>query len=271
MNGEPERNPARASAVPPASTAGTTMTGTTMAGTSTAGGVHDRAAVLVAHNERLQRERERDHDDDRGMAPGTAVALGLGALALGAIAYSALAPRRDADRPLDDAEPRLRHDGAWDGKYAVAGKSVLVNRPREEVYAFYRDLSNQPKFMANVREVRGDSERSTWVMSGLAGGDIEVEVEGVEDRPGERLAWRSVEGAPIDMHGHAEFRDAPAGRGTYVVLEMEYRPPLGAVGRLAATFTRESAQTHLRHGMKRLKMLLETGEVATSASRKEAR
>lgn len=269
MNGEPDRNPARASAVPSA---------------STAGGVH-YAALPSARDDRLryerydrprydreQYDRERyEHDDDRGMGPGTAVALGLGALALGALAYSALAPRRDADRPLDDAEPRLRHDGAWDGKYAVAGKSVLVNRPREEVYAFYRDLSNQPKFMANVREVRGDSERSTWVMSGLAGGDIEVEVEGVEDRPNERLAWRSVEGAPIDMHGHAEFRDAPAGRGTYVVLEMEYRPPLGAVGRLAATFTRESAQTHLRHGMKRLRMLLETGEVATSASRKEAR
>ena len=257
LNREQERNPADVGAIP--------------APTSYREPAH--------RQERLQERLPATRDDRRrregatrnGIAPGTALALGLGGLVLGAVAYAALAPRRADDRPPDDAEPRLRHDGAWDGHRAVAGKSVLINRTREEVYAFYRDPSNLPRFMANVREVRGGAPHSTWVMRGLAGGDVEVEVETVEDRPDERIAWRSVEGAALDMEGHVEFRDAPAGRGTYVVLEMDYRPPLGALGRAAATLTRRSAQTELRHGLRRLKMLLETGEIATSAPNKEAR
>ena len=253
MNREQESNPADVGAIP--------------APTSYREPAHRQERLPTTRDDR----RRREGTTRNGIAPGTALALGLGGLVLGAIAYSALVQRRADDRPADDAEPRLRHDGAWDGRRAVAGKSVLINRPREEVYAFYRDPSNQPRFMVNVREVRGGGPRSTWVMGGLAGGDVEVEVETVEERPNERIAWRSVEGAALDMEGHVEFRDAPAGRGTYVVLEMDYRPPLGALGRAAATLTRRSAQTELRHGLRRLKMLLETGEIATSAPNKEAR
>ena len=248
MNDQPERNPASAEAIPPA--------------------MPRRPPPPPALRDPYRDEHDGHEREGRGLNVGTAFAIGLAALAVGAVAYGTLAPRRRENRPPDDAEPRLRHDGAWDGNRAVAGKSVLINRPRDEVYRFYRDLANQPRFMGNVREVTGSDTRSTWTMVGLVG-DVDVEVEIVEDRPNERIAWRSAEGASFSMEGHVEFRDAPAGRGTYVVLEMDYRPPAGALGRGVAELTRRSPSTEARHGLKRLKMLLETGEIATSARRKE--
>ena len=102
------------------------------------------------------------------------------------------------------------------GRFAVAGKSVLIAKPRSEIYAFWRDLSNQSRFMENVEAVRADGTRSTWTLRGLAGQRVEVEVDLTEEREGERLAWASVPGSQIETRGHVGFRDAPAGRGTYV-------------------------------------------------------
>jgi uncharacterized membrane protein len=65
------------------------------------------------------------------------------------------------------------------------------------------------------------------------------------------------------------FQKAPGERGTRVSLVMEYDPPAGAVGRaVAKLFLREPA-VQARHDLKRLKMLMETGEIATSARNRE--
>jgi uncharacterized membrane protein len=188
----------------------------------------------------------------------------LRALAAGASASRAT-QRRAEYRPPDAADPRLREDGNWRGRYAVAGKAILINKPRSEIYAFWRDLSNLSRFMENVEGVRTDGTRSTWTLTGLAGQNVEVEVDLTEDHEDERLAWASVSGSQIETHGHVTFREASAGRGTYVELVMEYVPPGGALGRTLAALFRQSPQLQARHGLKRLKMLLETGEIATSA------
>ena len=90
-------------------------------------------------------------------------------------------------------------------------------------------------------------------------------MELTEDVEDERLAFSSVGGSDIEMRGHVEFREAPAGRGTYVEFVMEYVPPAGSLGRTVANLFRRSPQVQARHALKRLKMLLEAGEVATSA------
>lgn len=161
-----------------------------------------------------------------------------------------------------------RRGGDWDGRFAVAGKSILVGRSRAEVYAFWHDLSNHPRFMENVRAVRAEGMRSVWTMAGPAG-EVEVDVKLVEERENERLAWAPVPASEIETHGHAAFRDAPAGRGTYVEFEIDYVPPAGTAGGAVAALMRRSPQIEARHGLKRLRMILEAGEVATPARRKE--
>ena len=237
----------------------------------------------------LPRERERRiypvelpepgfYDRRPAISREAALAVGVGAAALTALAAGYYYHRqggtlplldREAPRPRDDAPLRVREDGNWNGPFAVSGKAVLIARPRAEVYAFWRDLSNQPRFMENVRAVRTDGDRSTWTFAGALGQEVEVPVEVTEERENELIAWSSVEGAPIRTRGSVEFRDAPAGRGTYVDLEVEYVPPAGAAGRAFAHLLRRSPQVQARHGLKRLRMLLETGEIATSARTKE--
>lgn len=266
MNREPERNPSRVAAVPePADPRTTAADPRTTAAVDYYRGTPPPAAARPAYYPTGYKEVPHHRRESDGMGAGTVLAVGLSALAVGAVAYSFLGPRREDDRPPDDAAPRLREDGDWRGRYAVAGKSVLINRPRAEVYAYWRDLSNHSMFMENVESVSASGTRSSWTMTGLPGQTVEIEVELTEDRENELLAFSSVEGSDMEMHGRAEFRDAPAGRGTYVVFVLEYVPPAGRLGRTVANLTRRSPQLQARHGLKRLKMLLEAGEVATSA------
>ena len=206
-----------------------------------------------------------------GVSPTTGIALAVGGLALTALAVRAFSDRDQPPRPADDADPRFREDGRWRDNYAVGGKVVLIDKPRAEIYKFWRDLSNQSKFLENVEAVTANGTRSTWTMAGLPGQTVKVEVDLTEDRENERLAWASVPDSDIETRGYVEFRDAPAGRGTYVELVTEYVPPAGALGRAVAHLFRRAPEVQARHGLKRLKMLLETGEIATSAhTNKEA-
>ena len=79
------------------------------------------------------------------------------------------------------------------------------------------------------------------------------------------IAWRSVEDSEIETSGEVRFEDAPGKRGTRVSLMMAYDPPAGALGRAVAKLFLREPQVQARHDLKRFKMLMETGEIATSA------
>ena len=205
---------------------------------------------------------------------GAAIALVAGTgLALGAAAFAAYAGnrRRDGHRTNwhgDDA-PGYTQRRSF-GKYDVTGRSVLIGKPRQELYAYWRDFNNLSNFMENLERVedRGNG-RSLWVIRAPAGQTVDVEVEIAREEEGELIAWRSVEGSEIDTEGRVAFRDAPGDRGTFVQLIIAYNPPAGEIGRaVAKLFGREPA-VQARHDLKRFKMLMETGEIATSARRRD--
>ncbi|MCZ9335873.1 SRPBCC family protein, partial [Klebsiella pneumoniae] len=83
-----------------------------------------------------------------------------------------------------------------------------INRPRRELYDFWRDFANLPRFMENLRDVSdlGDG-RSSWRVAGPAGSEVELVSEIREDVPGERIAWTSTEASDIDHEGWVAFRD----------------------------------------------------------------
>jgi uncharacterized membrane protein len=195
-----------------------------------------------------------------------AIVVGLGAVAL--MAASSKAQERRRSRPPDDAPLRAsRHDRV--GDYAVVGKSVLINKPRHELFAFWRDFQNLPRFMSNVKAIgdAGDG-RLRWTVAAPASQTVELLTEVDAERENEFIAWRSVEGSQIETWGHVSFRDAPAGRGTVVAAEIAYKPPGGDLGRLLAKSFLAEPNIQGRHELKRFKMLMETGEIATSARRR---
>jgi uncharacterized membrane protein len=143
-------------------------------------------------------------------------------------------------------------------------QSVTVQRTPEEAYAFFRRLENLPSFMWHLESVVEDGARSRWRARGPMGTNIEWEAELVEDRPGDCIAWRSLPGADVANRGRVVFRRAPGGQGSEICVELSYDPPAGAIGTsIAKLFGREPSQ-QVSADLRRLKQVLETGEVLNS-------
>ena len=147
----------------------------------------------------------------------------------------------------------------------LVGRSVTINRPRAELYAYFRDFANLPTFMDNVERIDvHDAKRSHWVVKAPAGRTVEWDATVTEERDGEFIAWTSAEGADVANSGRVDFRDAGA-RGTVVSVAMLYDPPGGAVGKLIAKLFQREPAIQARRDLRRFKQLMETGEIATSS------
>ena len=140
-------------------------------------------------------------------------------------------------------------------------EAITINRPREEVYRFWRDLSNISQFMENVESVLAvnGTNRSHWVAKGPYGKCIEWDAEIINEKENELIAWRSLDGADVPNAGSVHFKDAAGGRGTQVNVELEYAPPGGAVGAFVARVFGEDPSSQIRDDLRRLKTRLEAG------------
>lgn len=207
----------------------------------------------------------RQHDGANGRA--MALAAGAGLMALGATALwqAWLAERGRGTR---DSAPGRTSRQRYYGDFAVVGRSVTINRPRHELYAFWRDFSNLPRFMSNVEKVEVQGDLTAWTISAPGGRNVRLRTRVVADREDEEIAWRSVEGSDVTTEGKVRFSDAPGGRGTVVEATVAYVPPGGEIGRLVATLFQKEPRLQGRREMKRFKMLMETGEVTTSRNRR---
>jgi uncharacterized membrane protein len=147
----------------------------------------------------------------------------------------------------------------------LVGRSVTINRPREELYAFWRDFNNLPLFMHNVNTVTvKDRTQSHWVIEAPAGKTVEWDSQITRDEPGALIAWQSLDGASVRNSGQVEFLDSPDGRGTVVRVVLTYDPPAGAVGKLIAKLFQKEPKVQARQDLRRFKQLMETGEVSTA-------
>lgn len=144
-------------------------------------------------------------------------------------------------------------------------RSLTVNRPREEVYTYWRRLENLPGFMSHLESVQViDEKRSHWTAKGPLNTQIDWEAEIVEDRPNEEITWRSLPGSEIENSGTVRFRDAPGGRGTEIYVSMQYRPPAGSVSTAVAKILGEEPDIQVREDLRRFKQILEAGEPPTT-------
>jgi uncharacterized membrane protein len=144
-------------------------------------------------------------------------------------------------------------------------RSVVVNRPPHDLYAFWREFENFPRFMFHVQSVRSTGPGIThWVVNGPAGTTVEWDARITSDVPNELIAWQSLEGSQVDNHGVVRFEPRPGGRGTIVRVDLLYQPPAGRVGKLVATLFNESPEQQIYDDLHRFKQVVETGEVMRS-------
>jgi uncharacterized membrane protein len=143
--------------------------------------------------------------------------------------------------------------------------AITIQRPRGEVYAFFRSLPHLPQFLHEVRAVTVNRDGSThWVVEPLGGPVLEWDTELVEDVAGERLAWRSVPPSGLDHEGEVELSDAPRGRGTEMRVRLRFGPARSrAAMRLLAVLATDPGRV-LDEDLRRLRQSLEAGEIATT-------
>jgi uncharacterized membrane protein len=198
----------------------------------------------------------------RGTLGGLALAAAGGALLWRGLSghstfYSALG--------ISTAEPRGRATSIPAGHGVKIEESITIQKPRAELYRFWRDFANLGRFMGHLEHVRVDGNRSHWVACGPLGYRAEWDAEVITDKPNELIGWRSLPGSGVDTAGSVHFRELPGGRGTEVRVSLKYDPPAGKLGAAVARLFGASPQAQIREDLRRLQQFLETGEVPTTA------
>ncbi|HET9487508.1 MAG TPA: SRPBCC family protein [Chryseosolibacter sp.] len=139
--------------------------------------------------------------------------------------------------------------------------TVSVNRPRSEVYSFWRKLENLPRFMRHLEKVEElDQTRSRWTAKGPAGvGSVSWEAEILEDHQNEFISWSSLPGSTVDNAGEVRFIETP--NGTDIKVQISYRLPAGDIGGVAAKLFSPMAEKMMRDDIRDLKKVMEADEV----------
>jgi uncharacterized membrane protein len=136
-----------------------------------------------------------------------------------------------------------------------------VQRSRQELYAYWRNLENLPGFMSHIKEIREIDERRSWWTAEIPGGMGTIEWEAVieQDIENEYISWRSIADADIENWGEVRFEDAPTGMGTIVETTIFYRPPSGKVGEYAAKLLNPAFEKIVKNDLKQFKKHMEKG------------
>ncbi|HEY8292269.1 MAG TPA: SRPBCC family protein [Thermomicrobiales bacterium] len=143
-------------------------------------------------------------------------------------------------------------------------KTVTINKPVGELYRFWRNFENLPRFMDHLESVRvQDDTHSHWKAKAPAGKSVEWDAVIISDIANEVIAWKSTDAA-IANAGSVRFRSAPGGHGTEVTVNLEYDPPVGKAGMLIAKLFGEEPTQQVQDALRHFKAVMEAGEIATT-------
>jgi uncharacterized membrane protein len=137
-------------------------------------------------------------------------------------------------------------------------KNVTVNRPASVLYDFWRNFENLPRIMNHLEsvEVTG-GDRSHWVAKAPAGTTVEWDAEIYNEKQGELIAWRTLEGAQVASAGSVRFEEGPVGT-TKVTVSLKYDPPGGKLGSIVARLFGENPEQQIEEDLGRFKELMES-------------
>ena len=183
----------------------------------------------------------------------------------GGLASRALTGRCPVNRALGRntaRADRTRRSRQSSGRKGIkVDQSTTISRPRREVFGFWRNFENLPRFMDHLESVRVlDEGRSHWIAKGPAGSRVEWDAEIHDEIPDELIAWRSLAGADVDHEGSVQFRPAP-NDATEVRVVLRYEPLAGKVGAAVARLFGEDPSRQVAEDLRRFKQVLEAGEV----------
>lgn len=134
--------------------------------------------------------------------------------------------------------------------------SEYIERPADQLFRFWRQLSNLPQFMPHLISVDEVAEGiSRWKVRGPLGYEMEWESEIIEEKPNRMLAWQTLPGAEVSSAGSVWFE--PESHGTNVKVSLQYDPPAGRAGAVLAKILGASPKAQIATDLVRFKELME--------------
>ena len=194
----------------------------------------------------------------RGLRP-FLVPLGAGLVARALTGRCPVNRALGRNTALDD-EPVSPVASVGRGQGVKVERAITIDRPAHELYAFWRDFENLPRFMEHLESVTViDATRSHWIARAPVGQRVEWDAEIHNEVPDELIAWRSLPGSEIANAGSVHF--TPAGGGTEVRVVLSYEPPAGRLGDAVARLFGEAPAQQVQDALRRFKQVMEAGEV----------
>jgi uncharacterized membrane protein len=135
-------------------------------------------------------------------------------------------------------------------------KSVEINRPAAVLYDFWRNFENLPRIMNHLESVKVEGDRSHWVAKGPAGKSVEWDAEVYNEKQGELIAWRTLEGSQVASAGSVRFEETAPGTTT-VSVSLKYDPPGGKLGSVVAYIFGENPSQQIAGDLQRFKEIME--------------
>lgn len=142
-------------------------------------------------------------------------------------------------------------------------KFVVVNAPVAQVFEFWKNFENFPRFMENIESIQVIGPDLThWKSKGPLGTSVEWDAKTIAVVENQKIAWQSTEGT-IETHGAVTFEELE--EGTKVTVGLEYQPPGGALGEAVAKMFSDP-EDQLEEDLNRFKQVAEGGDFASIAS-----
>jgi uncharacterized membrane protein len=172
---------------------------------------------------------------------------------------------------ISRAENRSGVTSVRHGQGTKIEKSVTIEKPRHDLYQWWRNFQNLQLILPEIISVQVDGNRSHWTIQGPGGMTFEWDAEIYVEHENELIAWRSLEDSQVHHAGSVIFRDAPQGRGVEVKVTINYEAPAGVLGSKVARLVGDAPEAQLEEALIRFKQIMETGETVTTMGQPSGR
>lgn len=165
------------------------------------------------------------------------------------------------------------YDGSYDayagsqsrGKGVQVRESIVVNRPLEELYRYWRNLENLPRIMSHLESVTEMGSRSHWKAKGPLNTNPEWDAQITDERQNETISWRSLENSQVPNEGTVRF-SRRSDSSTEILVSLTYHPPLGPVGATVAKLFGEEPSQQIRDDLENFKQAVESGSLSLTTA-----
>jgi hypothetical protein len=139
---------------------------------------------------------------------------------------------------------------------------VVIRRPLQDVYRFYRDFANLPAFLGDVVAVQQVADKTyRWVVAGPFGSRIPLTVTITEERVDRLIRYQTSGPLP---HGRWELSFAPESDAGGTRVREQLVIPLGVIGRAALALIGKFPHREVATNLTMLKQVLEAGQGSQS-------